>query len=109
MTPWQHYFFGRYGTPDKAFTWTYHFNRGLEDIIAAFLALWNSVETNKVAGALFPNDGDANALGAADLGFPPILQDAGYKRSTPGVSNRSATILGLKSPPSRTLANRGRG
>ena len=24
MTPWQPYFFGRHGTPDEAFTWTYH-------------------------------------------------------------------------------------
>ena len=23
--PWQSYFFGRHGTPDKGFTWTYHF------------------------------------------------------------------------------------
>jgi branched-chain amino acid transport system substrate-binding protein len=79
MTPWQPYFFGRHGTPDEAFTWTYHFNWGLEDVIAAFLALWNSVETNRVVGALFPNDGDGNAWGAVDLGFPPVLQDAGYK------------------------------
>src|SRR5246500_5171423 len=56
MTPWQPYFFGRHGTPDKGFTWTYHFSFGLEDIIASFLALWKSVDTNKIVGALFPND-----------------------------------------------------
>src|SRR5260221_4648147 len=56
MTPWQPYFFGRHGIPDKGFTWTYHFAFGLEDIIGSFLALWKSVETNKVVGALFPND-----------------------------------------------------
>jgi branched-chain amino acid transport system substrate-binding protein len=79
MTPWQPYFFGRHGRPDKGFSWTYHFFWGLEDIIAAFLALWNSVETNRVVGALFPNDGDGNAWGAADLGFPPVLHEAGYE------------------------------
>src|SRR5262249_35379611 len=38
--PWQPYFFGRKGDPKKGFTWTYHFFWGLEDVIAAFLALW---------------------------------------------------------------------
>src|SRR5260221_7055350 len=77
--PWQSYFFGRHGTPDKGFTWTYHFFWGAEDLIASFLALWKSVETNKVVGALFPNDEDGNALSDAKLGFPPAIQEAGYK------------------------------
>jgi len=79
MTPWQPYFFGRHGRPDKGFTWTYHFFWGLEDIIATYLALWKSVETNKVVGALFPNDLDGNAWADAKFGFPPALQEAGYK------------------------------
>jgi branched-chain amino acid transport system substrate-binding protein len=79
ITPWQPYFFGRHGNPEKGFTWTYHFFWGLEDVIASFLALWNSVETNKIVGALFPNDGDGNAWGDAKLGFPPLLEKAGYK------------------------------
>ena len=79
MTPWQPYFFGRHGTPDKGFTWTYHFFWGLEDIIAAYLALWESVETNRVVGALFPNDLDGNAWADAKLGLPPALHKAGYK------------------------------
>jgi branched-chain amino acid transport system substrate-binding protein len=84
ITPWQPYFFGRHGIPDKGFTWTYHFFWGLEDVIASFFALWGSVETNKVVGALFPNDGDGNAWGDAKLGFPPDLQKAGYKLVDPG-------------------------
>src|ERR1700730_6348365 len=48
MTPWHPYFFGRRGTPDKGFTWTYHFFWGVEDVIASFFALWKSIETNKV-------------------------------------------------------------
>src|ERR1700693_4219941 len=77
--PWQPYFFGRKGDPNKGFTWTYHFFWGLEDVIASFLALWKSVETNRVVGALFPNDGDGNAWGNAKVGFPPVLQEANYK------------------------------
>ena len=79
MTPWQPYFFGRHGTPDKGFTWTYHFSFGIEDIIASFLTLWESVETNKVVGALFPNDIGGNSWADAKHGFPPALQEAGYK------------------------------
>jgi branched-chain amino acid transport system substrate-binding protein len=79
MTPWQSYFFGRHGTPDKGFTWTYHFFWGLEEVIAAFLTLWESVETNKVVGAFFPNDLGGNSWADAKHGFPPALQEAGYK------------------------------
>ena len=39
--PWQPYFFGRKGDPAKGFAWTYHFFWGLEDVIGAFLALWD--------------------------------------------------------------------
>jgi branched-chain amino acid transport system substrate-binding protein len=79
MTPWQPYFFGRHGTPDRGFTWTYHFAFGLEDIFASYLALWESVETNKIVGALFPNDIGGNSWADAEHGFPPALQKAGYK------------------------------
>jgi branched-chain amino acid transport system substrate-binding protein len=82
--PWQPYFFGRKGDPKTGFTWTYHFFWGLEDVIAAFMALWEGVPTNKVIGGLFPNDADGNAWGDAKLGFPPTLQAAGYKLVDPG-------------------------
>jgi len=39
--PWQPYFFGRKGDPAKGFNWTYLFFWGLEDVIAAFTALWD--------------------------------------------------------------------
>src|SRR3984957_7969393 len=82
--PWQPYFFGRNGDPKKGFTWTYHFFWGLEDVIGAFLALWDSAPTNKVVGGLFPNDADGNAWGDAKLGLPPALAKAGYKLTDPG-------------------------
>src|SRR5215467_9684956 len=82
--PWQPYFFGRNGDPRKGFTWTYHFFWGLEDVIGAFLALWDSAPTNKVVGGLFPNDADGNAWGDAQRGLPPALAKAGYKLTDPG-------------------------
>jgi branched-chain amino acid transport system substrate-binding protein len=82
--PWQPYFFGRKGDPAKGFTWTYHFFWGLEDVIGAFLALWDSAPTNKVVGGLFPNDADGNAWGDPQRGLPPALAQAGYKLTDPG-------------------------
>src|SRR5665213_1563686 len=82
--PWQPYFFGRKGDPAKGFNWTYLFFWGLEDVIAAFLALWDGQPTNKVVGGLFPNDADGNAWGDAKLGLPPALAKAGYKLLDPG-------------------------
>jgi branched-chain amino acid transport system substrate-binding protein len=82
--PWQPYFFGRNGDPKKGFTWTYHFFWGLEDVMAAFLALWNGAPVNKVVGGLFPNDADGNAWGDPKLGLPPALAQAGYKLIDPG-------------------------
>ena len=82
--PWQPYFFGRRGDPKKGFTWTYHFFWGLEDVIAAFLALWDGAPTNRVVGGLFPNDADGNAWGDPQLGLPPALAKAGYKLHDPG-------------------------
>lgn len=82
--PWQPYFFGRKGDPKKGFTWTYHFFWGLEDVIGAFLALWDGLPTNKVVGGLFPNDADGNAWGDPQLGLPPALAKAGYKLHDPG-------------------------
>jgi branched-chain amino acid transport system substrate-binding protein len=82
--PWQPYFFGRNGDPKKGFTWTYHFFLGLEDVIAAFLSLWEGQPTNKVIGGLFPNDADGNAWGDPQRGLPPALAQAGYRLIDPG-------------------------
>lgn len=84
VVPWQPWFFGRKGDPAKGFTWTYHIFWGLEDVIANFLAGWNSVPTNKKVGGLFPNDGDGNAWGDKERGFPGPLSKEGYSLTDPG-------------------------
>ena len=86
VAPWQPYFFARQQDPanPQPFEWTYHFFWGLEDIIAVFLDMWEQVETNKVIGAIWPNDGDGNAWGDPNLGFPPAFRDAGYTLVDPG-------------------------
>src|SRR5690349_13590474 len=82
--PWQPYFFGRKGDPAKGFNWTYHLFWGLEDVIANFTDGWKSIPTNKKVGGLFPNDGDGNAWGDKELGFPKPLAQMGFTLVDPG-------------------------
>ena len=46
--------------------------------------MWSQLETNKSVGGLFPNDGDGNAWGDKQVGFPPVLEAHGYKLIDPG-------------------------
>jgi len=84
VVPWQPWFFGRKGDPAKGFEWTYHMFWGLEDVIGNFLAGWKSVQTNKKVGGLFPNDGDGNAWGDKERGFPKPLAAEGFTLIDPG-------------------------
>ncbi len=84
VAPWQPWFFARGGKPDTGFKFTYHYFWGLEDVIAVFTNMWDSVPTDKVVGGLFPNDGDGNAWGDKEHGFPGPLAQKGYKLIDPG-------------------------
>jgi branched-chain amino acid transport system substrate-binding protein len=84
VAPWQPWFFTRGGNPEVPFQYTYHFFWGLEDVIAVFTNMWNKVETNRQVGGLFPNDGDGNAWGDPEIGFPPVLTAQGYTLTDPG-------------------------
>lgn len=88
VAPWQPWFIGQQGNPAEpskwqAFDYAYHFFWGLEDNVSVFLNLWNSIESNKSLGALWPNDGDGNAW-ASGVGMPPAAARAGYKLTDPG-------------------------
>jgi len=89
VAPWQPWFIGRQGNPGdppswKPFNYTYHFFWGLEDVIAVFTNMWGQLKTNKSVGGLFPNDGDGNAWGDKQVGFPPVLDKLGYRLTDPG-------------------------
>lgn len=84
VVPWQPWFFGRNGDPKKGFDWTYHIFWGLEDVIAAYSDGWKTVQTSKKVGGLFPNDGDGNAWGDKNLGFPKPLAAMGFSLTDPG-------------------------
>ncbi len=89
VAPWQPWFIGQQGNPGDPASWepfyyAFHFFWGLEDVISVFTAMWNQLETNKQVGALFPNDGDGNAWGDPNVGFPPSLSELGYTLTDPG-------------------------
>ena len=89
VAPWQPYFIGQQGNPADPASWqpfdySYHFFWGLEDVIAVFTNMWNQLDTNKSVGALFPNDGDGNAWGDPNVGFPPVLSEQGYSLTDTG-------------------------
>jgi branched-chain amino acid transport system substrate-binding protein len=107
VAPWQPWFIGRQANPAggppawKPFHTTFHFFWGLEDVIAVFTNMWSQVSTNKSVGGLFPNDGDGNAWGDKQVGFPPVLDKGGYKLTDPGryqnlTDNFSAQITAFK-------------
>ncbi len=107
VVPWQPWFFGRKGDPAKGFNYTYHVFWGLEDVIANFTNGWNSVQTNKKVGGLFPNDGDGNAWGDPNLGFPEAADRHGLHAHRPGaLSERNPGLLAPRSPPSSATTSR---
>ena len=82
--PWQAYYFGRGGTPDKPFKWTYHSFWGSESAAAVFMDMWDRLDTNKSIGVMWPNDADGNAWADKDTGMPTFWGPAGYKFVDPG-------------------------
>ncbi|MFC3612288.1 ABC transporter substrate-binding protein [Lutimaribacter marinistellae] len=89
VAPWQPWFIGQQGNPGDPASWqpfdyAYHFFWGLEDVIAVFTNMWGQLDTNKSVGGLFPNDGDGNAWGDPNVGFPPVLNELGYTLTDPG-------------------------
>jgi branched-chain amino acid transport system substrate-binding protein len=108
VAPWQPWFLGRGGNPDKAFEWTYHFFWGLEDVESVFQDMWSQVDSNKKVAALWPNDPDGNAWGDAKTGFPPVVSKSGYSIVDPGhysngTSDFTAQISRFKSSGAELL------
>jgi len=78
VVPWQAWYFGRGAKPTnpKAFKYTYHFSFGVENFAKTYISQWHLLPTNKVVGALYPNDSDGNAI---RMGLIPLLEKGGFK------------------------------
>ena len=84
VAPWQAWMFGRGGNPSTGFDYTYHFFWGLEDIVSVFADLWDTLDTNKKAAGLFPNDLDGKAWADDENGAPAMLDIRGYSMTKSG-------------------------
>ncbi|CAG1018660.1 hypothetical protein BURC_03465 [Burkholderiaceae bacterium] len=84
VVPWQAWFYGRKGDPARGFDWTYHMFWGLEDVFASFLFGWLAAPTNRKVGGLFPDDGDGQAWGDKERGFPKPMAGVGFSLTDPG-------------------------
>jgi branched-chain amino acid transport system substrate-binding protein len=83
--PWQAFHFGRGGTPDSSFKWTYAMALGLEQIVGGYIDMWSQLETNRVLGVIWPNNADGQSWSDATTGAPPMMEGAGYKLIFPSL------------------------
>lgn len=79
LVDWRRFVFGRGGTPETPFRWTYAHATGMEDIAANFIAMWDQVETNRKVGLLFPDDAGGRAWADTETGLPRVAAAAGYE------------------------------
>jgi branched-chain amino acid transport system substrate-binding protein len=79
VTPWEPWFFGRAGSRERPFSWTFNFFWGLQDVGAVYADMWDEVGTNKVAGGLWPDDADGRAWADPTGEFPAAQSERGYR------------------------------
>ncbi|WP_462166515.1 ABC transporter substrate-binding protein [Frankia sp. AiPs1] len=82
VVPWQAWWYGRGGNTNMPFHWTYHFYPGVDDIVAAYVAMWSQLGITKV-GLVYTDDDDGRAFANKDFGIPRA-QDYGFEVVSPG-------------------------
>ncbi|MBW6419227.1 ABC transporter substrate-binding protein [Celeribacter sp. PS-C1] len=80
-TPLEPYFQARGGDPDVGFEWTNHFFFSGTQSAGTNLNMFGQIASDKMVGALWPNDGDGNAFAQS---YPPLFESLGYGLSDPG-------------------------
>jgi len=83
MVPWTGWKFSRGATPEnlaeKSFPYTFHFFWGAGEVVKNFLAMWNSVRTNKVVGTFYTDSPTGKAFANAKTGLPGGMAQQGYR------------------------------
>jgi branched-chain amino acid transport system substrate-binding protein len=100
MSPWQAFMFARGGVISKGFPFSFTFFWGADDVTKNFIAMWDSVKTNKIVGTMFVDNPPGQAFADPLRGMPPALRSAGYdevsagffKIATDDFSNQVATF-----------------
>ncbi len=85
MGPWQAWMFPRGGKPDTGFPWTFTFFWGADDAMATFTRLWDSIDTNKLAGDFYLDNPVGQSLADPKRGLPGFMQRGGYTRVPGGM------------------------
>src|SRR6266478_6233385 len=88
MVPWTGWKFSRGATPDdlleKSFPYTFHFFWGASEVVKNFLAMWNSVRTNKIVGTFYVDNPTGKAFANPKTGLPGGMVQHGYREVTGG-------------------------
>jgi branched-chain amino acid transport system substrate-binding protein len=92
--PWTGWKFSRGATPDnlaeKSFPYTFNFFWGASEVVKNFLAMWNSVPTNKVVGTFYTDTPVGKAFANPKTGLPGGMAQHGY-HEVPGGFFKYAT------------------
>ena len=94
--PWQSWFFGRGGSADAPFTWTYHFSWDMTDLVRTYVEMWRQLGiTSGRIGALLPFDADGDTFANPQYGLA-TLANSGFQlvpeRYQPGEANFAGHI-----------------
>jgi branched-chain amino acid transport system substrate-binding protein len=100
LSPWEAWFFGRHGSPDKGFPFTFHYCIGAGDVFNLYANMWNTVKTNKIVGTMYMDSPAGRGFSDPQRGLPPVLKKYDYKEVPTGFfqltnddfSNQIATI-----------------
>jgi len=82
---WSAFVFGRGGSFEKPFKWTFGQLLGLEQVCASMVDLFERTTTNKKVAFLAMNNADGMAWVDESTGAPPFLEAAGYTLVKPGL------------------------
>jgi branched-chain amino acid transport system substrate-binding protein len=84
LSPWEAWFFGRHGSPDKGFPFTFHYCIGAGDVFNLYANMWNTVKSNKVVGTMYMDSPAGRGFSDPQHGLPPILKKYDYKEVPTG-------------------------
>jgi branched-chain amino acid transport system substrate-binding protein len=96
--PW---FFGRGGTPDKPFKWTWCMGAPFFGLVGSWVQMWGQIPNNKKVGMFFANSSDGVAFSDAKTGAPYFAKQGGYELTmpalyAPGTEDFTSTISAFK-------------
>jgi branched-chain amino acid transport system substrate-binding protein len=102
LSPWEAWFFGRHGSPDKGFPFTFHYCIGAGDVFNLYAQMWNPLTTNKIVGSIYMDSPAGRGFSDPEHGLPPVLKKYSYTEVPTGFfqlnnddfSNQIATLKG---------------